>query len=246
MAVRAGLVALAVLIPSMARAYRPFVSTDAAVALPQEVEVELGYFEVQHAHGQNTFVVPHLVLNYGFIKDCELVADFQVAQPSDDDVQLIDPELSVKTVLREGVLQKRDGMSVAVEAGPLLPSTVPGEQSFGFEAAGILSGQLASVTYHLNGGGGVDRVNTNPFVMWGVITELPVWSRLRLVGEINGEGAEDQRADNSGLFGFIWQPGESDVFLDVGFRKGISRGAVDWAFTTGLTFTFPLPGSPPT
>jgi hypothetical protein len=245
-AARARLLALTLLIPTTARAYRPFVSTDAAVALPQEVEIELGYFGVDRMHGQNTFVVPHVVLNYGFIRDCELVGDFQVAWPADGDVQLVDPELSVKTVLKEGVLQERDGVSFAIEAGPLLPSTIPGEHRFGFEAAGILSGRLASVTYHLNGGGGVDRVNTSPFVMWGVITELPIHPQLRLVSEINGESVEDQRADNSGLLGFIWQLGESDVSLDAALRKGLSRGAVDWAFTTGLTFSLPPPGSPPT
>jgi hypothetical protein len=245
-AARAGVLAFALLVPTAAWAYRPFVSTDAAVAPPQEVEIELGYFGVERAHGQNTFVVPHVVLNYGFIRDCELVGDFQVAWPPGEDVQLVDPELSVKTVLKEGVLQEREGMSFAIEAGPLLPSTIPGEHSFGFEAAGILSGRLASVTYHLNGGGGVDRVNTNPFVMWGVITELPVRPQLRLVSEINGESAENERAANSGLFGFIWQPGEADVFLDAAFRKGFSQGADDWAFTTGLTFSFLLPGSPPT
>jgi hypothetical protein len=82
--------------------------------------------------------------------------------------------------------------------------------------------------------------------MWGVITELPIHSQLRLVSEITRESVEDKRADNSGLLGFIWQLGESDVSLDAAFRKGFSRGAVDWAFTTGLTFSLPLPGAPPT
>jgi len=76
-----------------------------------------------------------------------------------------------------------------------------------------------------------------------MIVELPLFPHFRLVGEINGESARGERADNSGLFGFIWQPPSSEVFIDVGIRKSISRGAPDWQFTTGLTCSFSLPSA---
>src|SRR3989441_13350014 len=54
------------LIPASAWAYRPFVSTDAAVADPREVEIELGYFNLERTRRRNTIATPSMVLNYGF------------------------------------------------------------------------------------------------------------------------------------------------------------------------------------
>lgn len=225
---------------STAWGYRPFVSTDAAVADPKELEIELGYFNLERTRGENTFIVPKVVLNYGLLKDLELVGEFQVAKPPREDLQLVDPGLFLKAVLREGILQEQEGIGVAVEVGPLLPSTVQGEQRLGFEGIGILSGRLIPFTYHLNVGGGVDRAESNPFVIWGLIVELPVFPRFRLVGEVNGESARGRPADNSGLVGFIWQPSSPNLFLDAGIRRGFSSGAPDWQFTMGLTFGFPI------
>src|SRR5574337_1636243 len=191
---------------STAWGYRPFVSTDAAVADPKELEIELGYFNLERSRGKSTFIVPKVVLNYGVIRDVEVVGEFEVAEPSHKGAQLVDPGLFLKAVLKEGVLQQKEGIGVAVEAGPLLPSTVAGAQRLGFEGIGILSGRLAPFTYHLNAGGGVDRKKANPFVIWGMIVELPIFSNFRLVGEINGESAKGRLPSNSGLAGFIWQP----------------------------------------
>ncbi len=224
-------------------AYRPFVSTDAAVADPEQVEIELGYFNLERTKRENTFSVPKAVLNYGLLTDVEIVGEFRVERDPTARWNLADPALSVKAVLREGVLQEKEGMSFAVEAGPLLPSTIQGERKFGFEGTGILSGQLSKLTYHINLGGGVDRANSNPFVAWGTILELPVTPKFRVVGEINGESVRTERANNSALFGFIWQPTSSNYSLDAAVRRGISRAAADWQFTMGLTFAFSLPYS---
>jgi hypothetical protein len=103
-----------------------------------------------------------------------------------------------------------------------------------------VSGKLAPVTLHVNGGGGLDR-GGQLFGVWGVIGELPLNSKLRLVGEVNGESIEGERPNNSALLGLIWQPTAKNLFLDVGVRRGISRAAPDWHFTLGLTFGFSLP-----
>jgi hypothetical protein len=42
------------LMPASAPAYRPFVSTDAAVSDPREVEIELGYFTLERTGRDNT------------------------------------------------------------------------------------------------------------------------------------------------------------------------------------------------
>ena len=93
------------LTPASAWAYRPFVSTDAAVADPREVEVELGYFNLERSGHENTIATPSVVLNYGVAKRLELVGEFRL--DVSPDVELIDPALSLKAVLGEGVLQDR-------------------------------------------------------------------------------------------------------------------------------------------
>jgi hypothetical protein len=233
-------IVLLLLSQSVAWGYRPFVSTDAAVADLKEMEIELGYFNLEREKGRNTFIVPKVVLNYGLIQNLELVGEFGVEEPSHGSVRLTDPGLSLKAVLKEGVLQEKSGVSFAVEAGPLLPSTNREENRLGFEASGILSGKLDTLTYHVNFGGGVDRAQTNPFLVWGVIAELPITPKLRLVGEINGESVRGNRPDNSALVGFIWKSPLSNLSIDAGIRRGISAAAPDWMFTTGLTFSFSL------
>ena len=229
------------LLPTCAWAYRPFVSTDAAVANPKEVEIELGYFNLERTRRENTFRTPSLVLNYGLFKNWEAVGELRVeASP---DFEITDPGLFLKAVLKEGFLQEKPGVSVAIEAGPLLPSTLRGEHGVGFEAIGIVSGRVSPFTVHVNTGGGIDRADARPFWIWGVIGELPVARNLRLVGELNGGSTQGELPNNSALLGFIWQPTSSNVFLDAGVRRGISRAAPDWQFTIGVTFGFSLASS---
>src|SRR5438270_10563867 len=85
------------LIPASAWAYRPFVSTDAAVADPKEVEIELGYFNLDRTHRAHTISTPHVVLNYGVAKNLELVAEFNLEVSPD--VEVTDPSVSLKGVL---------------------------------------------------------------------------------------------------------------------------------------------------
>ncbi len=155
--------------------------------------------------------------------------------------EVTDPGLFLKGVLREGVLQDKPGLSIAVEAGPLLPSTLPHEHGVGVEAIGVVSGKLAPVTVHVNGGGGLERDDRRAFGVWGVIGELPVHPKLRFVGEINGESIQGARSNDSALLGVIWQPTSANLFLDAGVRHRISQAAPEWQFTMGLTFGFALP-----
>jgi hypothetical protein len=235
---------LAVLIllerPTPVFGYRPFVSTDAAVVDPHEIELELGYFNLEREKQKNTYTTPQIVLNYGLFPNWEVVGEFVVEKSPGTEARLVDPGLFLKSVLKDGVLQNEKGVSIAVEAGPLLPSTVKSQKGVGFEGLGIVSGRLARLTYHLNVGGGINRHQTDPFALWGVILEWSMTTRFRLVGEVNGESVRKTRADNSGLFGCIWQPW-SPVSLDAGVRKNISHGSPDWRFTIGLTVQFSLP-----
>ena len=212
-----------VLLVSSAWGYRPFVSTDAAVAERARMEIELGYFTLARTQGKNTFLTPQIVVNYGFAQNLELVGEAGVEKPPEAGPQLVDPALFLKAVVKEGLLQEREGVSVAVELGPLLPSTRPEERRLGFEGIGIVSHRVSPFIFHLNAGGGVDREGTRPFAVWGLIAELPVVPQLRLVGEVNGESVHGQAANNSALLGVLWQSPLPNVVFDAGIRRGFPR-----------------------
>lgn len=224
---------------SSAFGYRPFVSTDAAVADPREIEIELGYFTLERTKDESTFIIPRTVLNYGLFKSWEVVAEFAIQRAPDAGLDIIDPAISLKGVLKEGVLQDKDGFGFAVEASALLPSSEKGEERFGFEGIGILTDKLGPFTFHVNGGLGIERSTGDLVGIWGVIGELPVAKGVRLVGEVNGEKPrrEDQR--DSVLLGVIWQPwSEKSLWLDAGIRRGFTGAAPDWQLTLGITFSF--------
>src|SRR3989442_5194330 len=120
------------LMPWPAWAYRPFISTDAAVADQRDLEIELGYFTLEQSKGENTFRIPSLVLNYGAWKNTEIVGEFRIERNPRGAIDVVDPGLFLKAVLKEGLLQEKPGVSFALEAGPLRSSTVPGERRVGF------------------------------------------------------------------------------------------------------------------
>src|SRR2546425_871702 len=142
----AAFISTLLLMPWPARAYRPSSISDAAVADQRDVEIELGYFTLEQSKGENTFRIPSLVLNYGAWKNTEIVGEFRIERNPRGDIDVVDPGLFLKTVLREGLLQEKPGVSFAIEAGLLLPSTVAGERSGGVEGIGVLSGQVAPLT----------------------------------------------------------------------------------------------------
>ena len=101
------------------------------MADPREFEIELGYFNLERTHHENTIATPGLVVNFGVANNLELVGEFRLeVRP---EVEITDPALFLKAILREGVLQDKPGPSIAVEASLLLPSSLPGEHSVGFE-----------------------------------------------------------------------------------------------------------------
>src|SRR6266481_8476797 len=68
--------------PSRALAYRPFVSTDAAVAGPGEVEIEFGYAGFRRNDEHTTIVAPTVIANLGLGHDLELVGEFKLVTRS--------------------------------------------------------------------------------------------------------------------------------------------------------------------
>jgi hypothetical protein len=230
-----------------AQAYRPFVSTDADVAVYKTIELEMGYFGMSRAEGRTTYIEPQLVLNYGFLKGYEAVAEFQLNEPpvasptasSKVVGSLSEGSVSVKHVWREGQLQDKPGPSFASETNLLLPGSIGVEQPrVGFLQAFMLSHRLGVMTFHWNLGAGVDQIASNAFATWGLIGELPLTKTLKAVGEINGQGERELTADNSGLVGLIWEPGWHDAAFDAGVRRGLAAVDPDYALTAGISIPF--------
>ncbi|HEY5958757.1 MAG TPA: hypothetical protein VIV60_19485 [Polyangiaceae bacterium] len=133
-----------------ADAYRPFDTTDADIAGPREIEVELGPAGYLYEGSERALVAPALVLNYGLTPRLEAVLEARDnwrfgahrLRSRVDDVAL-----SLKTLLREGTLQGKRGMSIAVETGLLLPGT---ERRFGAHLSTIFSMRWPAATLHVN------------------------------------------------------------------------------------------------
>ena len=108
---------------SPAAAYRPFDGTDAAVADPNEVEIEYEPLGPLRQGSERSLLVSPTVLNFGFENRWEAVFEGKglIPQTPPGPFELVDPAFSLKHVLRPGVLQNQSGPSIATEFGVLLP-----------------------------------------------------------------------------------------------------------------------------
>jgi hypothetical protein len=135
----AGLLVVGVLAsPINAYAYRPFDSTDAAVADLHAVEVELSPLSYRHDGDGVALIAPSLRLNYGFAQNWEVVLEGEADNLSYVPTQVSEAMLSVKTMLREGSLQGQSSLSLASEATILLPG-IGTQNGAGLEWTGIAS-----------------------------------------------------------------------------------------------------------
>ena len=92
---------------SNAFAYRPFDGTDAAVADPGEVEIELQPAGAQWSREQNLLIAPAVVYNYGLRENWEAVLEGQLQTPFSPSgpTSLSASGAFLKNVVRPGVLQ---------------------------------------------------------------------------------------------------------------------------------------------
>lgn len=232
--------ALGALWPPRARAYRPFDSTDAAVAARGEVELELGPLGFVREGPDRALVAPSIIANWGFTDGFELVLEGRhfvklgegAGEPRS---RLEDTALSLKGVLRQGSLQEKGGPSVAVELGALLP-TVNGEPGAGGQGTVVVSQRWPDLTVHLNGGLAWTRAHRLG-LSGGVICEVhDAWS-VRPVAELLTEGERDSPAAYSFLAGAIWRVRDG-LSLDAGLRLARVGGARSEEIRGGLTWAF--------
>jgi hypothetical protein len=227
---------------SSAWAYRPFDGTDADVAEHGSFELELGPTHWYRQAGQNYVIAPATVLNLGILRDTELVVDFQDfiangplgGRPR---AALLDTDVLVKHVFREGILQGKTGVSVAVEAGPLTPE-LNGTNAYGASFNALVSYRWDWGTVHFNEWPSYSR-NHNVDLYSGVIVEGPHDWAVRPVSEGFYEKEFNGLQTESLLVGAIWTVRESFV-LDLGIRGARIGDANAAEVRFGFTWSIPV------
>jgi len=225
-----------------ALAYRPFDSTDAAVAKPLELEIEMGPLDYLLVGQTSFFIIPNLVVNLGFAPGWEAVIQGQQivqlgATGGPSRYSIANTQLLVKGVLRDGCLQEAPGPSIALETGLLLP-TVNSDQSWGGILTVILSQRAGPITLSFDGTVLVTHAGN---VGWegGIIIEGPSSWTIRPVAELLAAHEASIGTELSVLAGAIWQFGE-DFSLDAAIRGGRLGGSGLFEFRAGFTWTIPL------
>lgn len=232
------LLALAAAWPIAALAYRPFDSTDAAVADRGELELELGPLGYLARGADGALVAPSVTLNWGFARRWEAVLegrqlvqlDSEVGEPRE---RVEDVALSLKHVLREGSLQGQPGVSVATELGALLP-TFHDEPGLGVEWTLIVSRRWADLTVHLDGTIAWTRAH-EPAGFGGLIVEGPDRWVIRPVAELSAGTERGAPATVAGLVGAIWRFSER-LSVDAAVRRGRADGIRTTEIRLGLTW----------
>ncbi len=234
------LLSLAAAWPATARAYRPFDSTDAAVAANGELEIEFGPLGYEALGPDEDLVAPSVTLNWGFADRWEVVLGGRQlvdlgGESREPRERVEDAALSLKSVLRQGSLQGKTGISVATELSALLP-TLHGDPGAGAEWALVVSERWPNVTLHVNGAGAWTRAHA-PGFFGGIILEGHDSWAVRPVAEAFIERRRDLPGTVSGLVGAIWRATER-LAIDAGLRRARAGGTDETEVRVGLTWGF--------
>jgi hypothetical protein len=233
------IVALGLAWSSPAFAYRPFDGTDAAVAAPGEVEVELEPAGLLREGTNRTLLAPVTVLNYGLIEGWEAVLEGRGQTPLSPfgPTSLTAAGAFLKHVVLPGSLQDKTGPSVATEFGVLLPDNT-GDSGVGASLAGIVSQRWDWGTIHLNAEAALTRDHHGDIFLSSIIEGPSKWP-VRPVAEIFYENEFGKAETISGLIGLIWQV-RDNLSFDFALRHALTSGHSVNELRAGLTFGFPL------
>jgi hypothetical protein len=221
-----------------ARAFRPFDGTDAAVADPGEVEVELGPVEYLRDGAERALLAPDLRLNYGFAPDWEATIEGGLVHALAGDLpgtSLVGAMADLKTVLREGVLQDKPGPSIATEFEVLLPGT-PDEHGTGVGVDAIVSQRWGWATFHVNVAAALTREQHADYFLDTIIEGPYDWA-VRPVCEFFYEQEVGRFEEGSGLIGAIWQV-KDNLAVDFAVRGARINNHSAGEIRAGVTFAF--------
>jgi hypothetical protein len=229
------LLSLVAVWPQAALAYRPFDSTDPAVAEPGEVEIELSPVSFRQSESGQTWIAPQLRFNYGLAQNWELVVEGQGEFHRGSKGVMIDNAAFLKAVVREGTLQEQTGPSIAIEFGTLLPG-INAEGGFGAEFAGIIGNQWSWGAIHFTAAATLTRDNRGEMFL-GTILEGPSFGAVRPVAEIVYEREFGESEAIAALAGVIWEVREGLAF-DLAVRQASVDGDPETEIRAGITFAF--------
>jgi hypothetical protein len=220
-------------------AYRPFDGTDAAVAAPGEMEIELQPAGRLHEGGNTSLVAPATVINFGLSEGWEAVlqGEGETALSPSGPTSLTSAGAFLKHVLQPGSLQDKPGPSIATEFGMLLPDST-GSSGVGASWAGIASQRWDWGTIHLNAATALTRDHYGDLFLGGIIEGPSKWA-IRPVAEFFYENEFGKSETVSGLIGLIWRV-RDNLSFDVGLRHALTNGHQVNEVRAGLTFGFPL------
>jgi len=233
------LAASLMLAPSRASAYRPFDQTDADIAAPREIELEIGPLAVVRTR-QSTQLTPGFVFNLGLSRRLELVVEDEAVIPvgSQETARWESaPGLLLKGLVRRGSLQDEAGPSLALEAGVLTPF-LPLQEGFGASLAFIASEQWPALTIHANAEAVLTRDHHADGV-GGVIVEGPHGWSVRPVAETFVEHESPGLTVLSGLAGAIWQIRDG-LSVDAAARAAREGSIGLFEVRAGMTWAFAL------
>ena len=227
-----------------ASAFRPFDGTDADVAGLGEFELELGPVSFLAEGNTHYLIAPGGVLNFGIAHRLELVIDFKTVEgldyvPGQDGVRLLDDDVLLKYVIREGALQGKTGLSIAEEAGPLTPN-INGQKSFGASANTIVTYVWSSGAVHFNNQFELSRAQNFDFFS-SVILEGNKKLPVRPVAEFFFEKEWNVEEKYSALVGGIWEVSHA-LQLDLALRVAREADLPVEELRLGFTWTIPLFG----
>lgn len=223
---------VALLLPPAAHAYRPFDSTHPEVADIGKIDIEFGPVTYRREPNVHTWIAPQVVFNYGLAERWELVLEGQREHETGARWAITDTALSFKHVLREGSLQDKPGLSIAAEAGVLLPQ-IRADHGAGATLAGIIgqSGPWGAFSLTLE----LERTRDRRFAQAaGLILEGPAKRGWRPVAELT-YAHEAGSADIGGaLLGLIWEYRDGLEF-DLGVKRSYQRHGHATEFRIGVT-----------
>src|SRR6516164_6889197 len=220
-------------------AYRPFDGTDAAVATPGELEIELQPAGLEHEQGTQTLIAPWTVVNIGLSEGWEAVFEGRGETPlvPTGPTNLMMGGAFLKHVVVPGVLQDKSGPSIATEFSVLLPDST-GDSGVGASWAGIVSQRGDWGTINFNTEAALTR-DHHADVFVGSIIEGPSKWTVRPVAEVFYEREFGQEETFSGLVGLIWQVNDK-LAVDAAFRHALTNGHAVNEVRAGLTFAVPI------
>jgi hypothetical protein len=222
-----------------AAAFRPFDGTDAAVADPGKLEIELQPAGTLHDRSGTTLIAPATRFNFGLKEGWEAVLEGRVETPLSEPgpSSLTEAGMFLKNVVKPGSLQDKPGASIATEFGVLLPDSI-GNTGFGASWAAIASQRWDWGAVHLNVATALTREHHSDIFL-GTILEGPLKWKVRPVAEFFYEREFGQFETISSLVGLIWQVNE-DLAFDVAVRHALTNGQPVNELRAGLTVGFPL------